>query len=368
VTTATVWLTPLRTTAKKSLVSRVGRLAGRAGLGTVVDDEDLVAVKLHFGEQGNTAFIEPIYVREIVSRIAQAGGVPFLTDANTLYRGERATAPRHIACAVHNGFSFATIGAPIVIADGLDGKDGVDVPIEGRHFDEVRIGSVAVHADALIVLSHVKGHEATGFGGALKNLGMGLCVRSAKQRMHADFRPEVTAEECTACGRCVTWCPVDAIELVDGVATIDMATCYGCGECVATCAYGAIATQWSSRPEDLQEKMVEHAAGALDGKDGKTLYVSFLTRITPDCDCWHFSDAPVVPDIGVLASDDPVAIDQAAYDLVTKAEGLPGTLGEGMGAGVDTFREITGIDGTIAIRYAEEMGLGSRDYRLETLE
>ena len=365
---AIVWFTPMRTTKKRSLIERVGELAERAGLGDAVCEGDLVAVKLHFGEEGSTAFVEPVFVRELVRRVGAAGGRPFLTDANTLYRGERGNAVDHIACAVSNGFSFATVGAPIVIADGLEGRDGVDVPVQGKHFSEVRVGTAAVNADAMLVVTHFKGHEASGYGGAVKNVGMGLGVRSAKQRMHADFRPEVTAQKCTACARCVKWCPVDAIEIVERVAVVDFETCYGCGECVAACPEGAIATQWSSGPEDLQEKMVEHAAGALAGKDGKVVHVSFVTRVTPDCDCWHFSDAPVVPDIGVVASDDMVAVDQAAYDLVTNAAGLPGTRGEGMGAGVDKFRGISGIDGTHALRYAESLGLGTREYDLRTLE
>jgi hypothetical protein len=220
----------------------------------------------------------------------------------------------------------------------------------------------------MVVVTHVKGHEATGFGGAIKNVGMGLGCRSAKQRMHADFMPEVKAEACTACGRCVTWCPVDAITIgPDRVAAVDFAVCYGCGECVAACPYGAIATQWKTEAAVLQEKIVEHVAGVLDGKQGKVAYLSFVTAISPDCDCWHFSDAAVVPDIGVLASTDIVAIDAAAYDLVTAASGLPGTRGEGMAEGEDKFAAISGIDGTHAITYAEQMGLGTRSYELLTL-
>lgn len=365
---STVWYAPIRTAKKKSMVARAGDLLSRAGLARSVDEGDLVAVKLHFGESGNTAFVEPIYVRETVRRVRAAGGAPFLTDANTLYRGERANAADHVSCAIRNGFSFATVDAPIVIADGLDGRDAVDVAVHGTHFDEVRIGSVAVHADAMVVLTHFKGHEAAGYGGALKNLGMGLGCRSAKQRMHADFQPDVQAEKCTACGRCVTWCPVDAIEVVDRVAVVDFDPCYGCGECVAACPEGAIAADWSTDAKVLQEKMVEHAAGALAGKDGKVVYLSFVTRVTPDCDCWHFSDAALVPDIGALASDDPVAIDQAAYDLVTQAAGLPGTKADGMGPGVDKFAEVSGVDGTWALEYAQKMGLGSRAYELETLD
>ena len=365
-----VWFAPMRSPKKVSLVKRAGALLDKAGLAEAVDKDDLVAVKLHFGEEGNTGFVQPVFLREVVARIKAKGGKPFLTDANTLYRGQRANSVDHLACAIHNGFSYATVDAPLVIADGLDGREAGDVPIEGfKHFESVRIGSAALHADAMVAVTHVKGHEATGFGGAIKNVGMGLGCRSAKQRMHADFTPEVNAEKCTACSRCVKWCPVNAIVIgPDRFAVVDFETCYGCGECVASCPYGAIATCWKTTPEALQEKIVEHVAGASSGKDGKVVYLSFITNVSPDCDCWNFSDAPVVADIGVLASTDIVAIDQAAYDLVVAANGLPGGQGEGMGSGADKFKDITGVDGTIAMRYAEEMGLGTRDYELRQVD
>ncbi len=364
-TPAKVFFAPMRSQMKRSMVTRAGGLLERAGLKTAIAETDLVAIKLHFGEQGNTGFVSPVYVREIVRRVKEAGGRPFLTDANTLYRGQRANAVDHLECALHNGFAYATVEAPLVIADGLDGRDAVDVSVPGRHFDSVRIGSAAVFADAMIAVTHVKGHEATGFGGAIKNVGMGLGCRSAKQRMHADFKPEVTAEKCTACNRCVQRCPVEAITIgPDRVAVVDYEVCYGCGECVAACPFAAIATQWKTDANMLQEKIVEHVAGAVAGKQGKVLYLSFITAVSPDCDCWDFSDAPIVPDIGVLASDDIVAIDQAAYDLVTAAVGLPGSRGEGMGSGDDKFTTITGVNGTRAIEYAEEMGLGTRQYEL----
>lgn len=366
---AKVYFAPMRSKMKKSMVARVGNLLGRAGLADAIAADDLVAVKLHFGEQGNTGFVHPIYLREIVKRVRDAGGKPFLTDANTLYRGERANAVDHLACAIHNGFSFATVDAPLIIADGLDGRDAVDVPVAGRHFESVRIGAAAARADAMVVVTHVKGHEATGFGGVLKNVGMGLGCRSAKQRMHADFRPAVAAETCTACARCVKWCPVGAITIgPDRVAEVDYETCYGCGECVASCPFGAIATQWTTDATALQEKIVEHVAGALAGKEGKVVYLSFVTAVSPDCDCWSFSDAPIVPDLGVLASTDIVAIEQAAYDMINAAPGLAGSRGEGMGAGSDKFTAITGVNGTRAIAYAEEMQLGTRDYDLVTLD
>ncbi|MBN2405094.1 MAG: DUF362 domain-containing protein, partial [Coriobacteriia bacterium] len=191
----------------------------------------------------------------------------------------------------------------------------------------------------------------------------------AKQRMHADFRPEVDAEKCTACKRCVQWCPVNAIAIgPDRVAVVDYEVCYGCGECVAACPYAAIATQWKTEANALQEKIAEHAAGALVGKSGKVVYLSFLTAISPDCDCWNFSDAPIVADIGVLASTDIVAIDQAAYDLVNASVGLPGSRGEGMAQGEDKFTKVSGVDGTRVMAHAEVLGIGLREYVLKIVE
>jgi uncharacterized Fe-S center protein len=366
---STVYFAPVRSVKKRSMVTRVGGLLERAGLAKAIEKDDLVAVKLHFGEAGNTGFVHPVFVREAVARIKAHGGKPFLTDANTLYSGMRANAVDHVQCAIQNGFGYATVEAPIIIADGINGQDAVDVPVAGKHFDSVRIGAAAVHADAMVVITHVKGHEATGFGGALKNVGMGLGCRSAKQRMHSDVRPEVGAEACTACGRCVKRCPVGAIAIgPDRVAEVDYDVCYGCGECVAACPSGAIAVQWKTSALDLQEKIVEHAAGALAGKDGKVVHLAFVNAVSPDCDCWSFSDAPIVGDIGVLASTDIVAIDQAAYDLVTAASGLPGSRGEGLASGQDKFTAVTGVDGTAIIGYAESMGLGTTEYELVTVE
>ena len=367
---STVYFAPMRSVKKISLTKRAGALLERAGLGDAIAAGDFVAVKIHFGEEGNTGFVQPMYVREVVARIKAHGGRPFLTDANTLYRGERSNSVDHIACAIHNGFGYATVEAPIVIADGLDGREACEVPISGgKHFESVKIGSAAVHADAMVVVTHFKGHEAAGFGGALKNVGMGLGCRSAKQRMHADFDPEVVAEKCTACARCVRSCPVEAIVIgPDRVALIDHELCYGCGECVASCPYGAIGIQWGTDASALQEKIAEHFAGAVSGKDGKIVYLTFVTNISPDCDCWSFSDAPVVADIGVLASTDPVAIDQAALDMVTGATGLPGSRGEGMTPGTEKFAAISGVDGTAVLRHSEALGLGTREYELVRVE
>jgi len=365
---ATVWFAPVHTAGKESLVKRCGKLAERAGLGKVIAEGDFVAVKVHFGETGNTGFISPVFAREIVRLAKEAGGRPFLTDANTLYAGQRANAVDHITCALHNGFSYTTVEAPVIIADGLDGRESTEVPLQGSpHFDSVRVGSAVMHADALVVMTHFKGHELTGFGGVFKNVGMGLGCRSAKQRMHSDFKPEIIVDKCTRCGRCVEGCSVEAMKLDADSAVVDLDICIGCGECVARCAYGAIDIQWMTDPQVAQEKIVDHASAVMDAKKGKAVYLTWVTNVTPDCDCWDFTDAPVVGDIGVLASLDPVAIEQAAYDLVVGAPGVVGGRGEGLRPGEDKFAKILGVSGLRILEYAEERGLGSRRYELKTV-
>lgn len=360
---------------KAGLLEKVAALFGRAGLSACVDEGDLVAVKVHFGELGNTGYLSPIYARTIVEEVRKRGGKPFLTDANTLYKGKRQNAVDHIETALANGFGFTTVQAPLIIADGLWGKDYRTIEIAGlgagiaggTHCTEVKIGAAAVEADAMIVVTHFKGHMAMGFGGAFKNVGMGLGARSAKQVMHSDLAPEVTAEKCTRCGDCVKWCPVACIRLAP-TAVIDRDVCIGCGECTATCRYGAIAIKWSDESEGtgLQERVVEHFAGAVADKDGKVGYMNFLIDVTPDCDCWQFADAPIVADIGVLASTDPVAIDQASLDLVNAAPPAANSKLADTDA-PDKFVALHGVDPTPLLSYAEKLGLGSREYELITL-
>ncbi len=345
---------------KTSLLAATEHLFDRAGVKSCITQDDIVAIKLHFGERGNTAFIPPTYVRRVVDKIKHAGGKPFLTDSNTLYRGMRANAVDHTITAIENGFSYATVAAPIVIADGMSGKEYVEVRVDGRHFETVRVGAAAVHADTLVVLTHFKAHEATSFGGTMKNIGMGLGARSGKQQMHADFSPKVDTSKCTACSKCVDWCPADAMAC-DEHAWTDHGLCIGCGECVVTCPYGAIAVDWSTDAAKMQEKIAEYVKGALAGKEGKTAFFSFLLDVTPDCDCWNFSAPPIVPDIGILASKDPVALEQASLDLVNAA--LP--LDERVAKDGDKFAELTGVNGVPILEYAEELGLGTRDYTLK---
>lgn len=364
-----VFFTDARATGNRSLLAKLDRLLRRAGLDEVAAKGELVAVKLHFGERGNTRHLRPQFVRRVVERLKRRGARPFLTDANTLYRGSRANAVDHLETALENGFAYAAVNAPLIIADGLTGKDYVKVEINQKHFRQVHISSAVYFADVLVALSHFKGHEATGFGGALKNLGMGCGSRSGKQQMHSVVRPRVRAAVCRACKRCLQWCPAAAIRVAE-VAEIDADRCLGCGECVVTCPHGAITINWETEVADLQERIVEYAFGVLKDKPGKAFFVNFVLDVTPDCDCPSWSDVPVVPDVGILASQDPVALDQACYDLVKQQPGLAGTRlddrrGRGQGGpGDDKFWAIHGVDGTIQLAYAAALGLGSREYEL----
>lgn len=359
-----VYFTNLNVKKGQSLLDKLELLIKRAKLMDRVTPKDLVAIKMHFGERGNLAYVRPQYIRRIVEQVKKAGGRPFLTDANTLYVGSRANAVDHLETAIENGFDYAVVGAPLVIADGLSGKDYVSVPVNLKHFAEVKIGSAAVHADALLAVTHFKGHEATGFGGTLKNLGMGLGSRAGKQQQHSDVLPHVNEEMCRSCGKCAKWCPASAIK-IEGKAQIQREHCIGCGECTVTCPHNAIAINWKQDPNVIQEKIAEYTAGVLKGKEGKTGFITFVTNVSPLCDCCGWNDVPIVGDIGILASQDPIAIDQAAVDLVNQAKGNPHSeLGQ-RHAEPDKFKVLyPEIDWNIQLAYGEKIGLGYRDYEL----
>ena len=345
----------------RGMVQKLGELIEKAGLAEVVERKDLVAIKTHFGEAGSTAFVPVMYLRHIATAVKELGAKPFVTDAGTLYVGSRSTAYNHLLTAASHGFTQETLGAPVIIADGLKGHDFVEVEVNGRQLERVKIASAAAHADALIAVSHLTGHELTAFGSAIKNVGMGLGSRGGKQQMHSDIKPEVNAGRCTACAECIRWCPAGAISLKgkgkEKAAVIDHDLCIGCGECTVMCFEGAIAVRLMSDLDVAQRKIVEYAAGALKGKEKKSAFFNFLLHITPACDCWDFSDAPVVEDIGIIASRDIVAIEQASIDLVNEAVGR------------DIFNEMFPTANWPAqLAYAEEMGLGSRKYELVSLD
>lgn len=365
----TVYMIDLRATPKESLVAKLGRLVETAGLAQVVGKRELTAVKLHFGELGNTAFIRPVFLRKIVERIKACGAVPFLTDANTLYAGTRSDAPSHLTTATVNGFAYAVVEAPLIIADGLRGRSETAVAVNGSRFQTVYIAAEIVQADALVSVAHFKGHELSGFGGTLKNLGMGCASRRGKLAQHSTVNPKVVKKKCVGCGECALHCSQKALSLFEEKALIDAEKCIGCGECILICPAGAIQIQWNQAIPIFLENMIEYTVGVLKGKASKALFVNFITAVSPACDCYGHNDAPVVRDIGILASKDPVAIDQASVDLVNREAALPeSALTTNTKPGEDKFGGIyPQVDWAHQFAYAEKLGLGSRAYTLEKI-
>jgi len=317
-----VFAMDLRTSLQENLYVKLDRLLDATGFDEIVKERHLVAIKLHFGEKGNTAYIPPTHLRHLVSRIQNLGGKPFLTDTNTLYVGTRTNSIDHLTTAIENGFAYAVAGAPLIIADGLRGNSDAPVAVNLPIYEEVYIGTDVIHADALISAAHFKGHELSGFGGTIKNLGMGCASRRGKLAQHCEISPEFEIKKCIGCGECVAHCPADAIELVKKKAKKDAERCIGCGECVAVCPEEAVSIPWDSDTARFQKKMVEYTIGVLKGKEERTFHLNFVTRVSPQCDCYGYSDYPLVKDIGILASRDPVAIDQAAVDLVNAQPAL----------------------------------------------
>lgn len=348
-----------------NIIGKVRRLFDEAGLGSCIREGDLTAIKIHFGERGSDAYVRPEYVRQVVEKVREYGGRPFVTDTNTLYNGSRHNAVDHLTTAIEHGFSYGVIGAPVMISDGLCGANYRNVKVCGRHFSEVRIGGDIAEAGSMIVLSHLTGHCMTGFGGAIKNLGMGCAPIAGKADQHRGMIPEVNPATCSACGQCAGLCRRSAIT-IRATAEIDRALCVGCAECMTGCPTGSIDYNWKRDQKPFMEMLTEYALGAVMGKDGHVGYMTFLLRITPDCDCAPWSDASVVPDIGVLASLDPVAIDAAGRDLVNAQAGIAGTrLQANLGPGQDKFRGLWEMtDSGIQLEYGQEIGLGSASYEL----
>lgn len=347
---AKVYFTDMTTNPNMNMLQKLELLLKKVELEKIIEKGKFVAVKLHFGEYGNLAFIRPQYVKVIVDQIKKLGGKPFLTDANTLYTGHRSNAVDHLINAYLNGFTYEVTGAPVIIADGLRGSDEVKVRIDGKYVKEAKIGAAIALSDVIVAVTHFKGHEATGFGGTIKNVGMGSASRAGKMEQHSDSKPYVVEEKCVACGTCAKFCPVGAIT-VTKVARIDYDKCIGCGQCIAMCSYGAMSPKWDSSTDSLSKKMAEYAKAVL--KDKKAVFISFIMNISPDCDCWNMNKPPVAPDIGIAVSTDPVALDQACIDLVLQKTGK------------DPFLEVhPNVTWKTQLEYAEEIGLGTREYEL----
>jgi uncharacterized Fe-S center protein len=313
-----------------------------------ITKDDKVAIKAHFGEDGNTRYINAKYYQPMVDMLKEIGCEMFISDCNTLYRGRRVKGSDHKALAEEHG--FGSLGIPIIIGDGELGKDEYAVPVDGTHFKEVYIGDAYKDATVVLLVSHFKGHAMGSFGGAIKNAGMGMGSRKGKMAMHSTVHPSVNTSKCISCEACLKACDHKAI-VIDEKAKIDDDKCVGCAMCISSCPTGAIGVPWrSSTAVELMEKTAEYAYGALHGK--RVIAVNFIMDITEHCDC--LADSKIIgEDVGVAFSDDPVALDAASLDLVVKKNGE------------DIFKKHHGFDGMPMLKRAEEMGVGSVEYTLD---
>lgn len=364
--TSKVYVAYLNDEKHRSNQTKIDELFTAAGFDKLLEPGDMAAIKLHVGEAGLDTYINPIFVRPVVERMKKAKAKPFLTDTNTLYSGSRNDSPTHIMTAVSHGFGTEVTGAPFTIADGLKGNSYHRVEIGKKHFPDAAIANDILDADFMLTFSHFKGHELAGFGGAIKNMAMGCAPPVGKKEQHA-IKLRISQKKCISCGKCIKVCPVNAIAFSEEKkAKINPEICIGCGECMTVCPVKAIALDWRTDIKDFLERMTEYAFAAMHGKKDKLAFITFVASVTPLCDCVPWSDAPLVSDIGFLVSTDPVAIDQAALDLINKQVGLADSeYGKQISAGEDKFLALRpNVDGRHTLLYAEQIGMGSRQYEL----
>ncbi len=342
---------------EESKLVKVAHLCEALNLKKIIKKKDLTAIKLHFGEYGNDTHLNPTLVRQVVDKVTEAGGKPFLTDSTTLYSGTRHNAVDHLNTAYAHGFVPSVVHAPVILADGLYGENDVPVRINCKHFKEVYIAKEIRRAPAMIVLSHFKGHEMAGFGGAIKNLAMGGASVRGKRDQHGTH-VTISEQDCVGCAKCVRVCPQHALSMHNKKSSVNIEKCIGCFECITVCPQKAISIDWATEMEPFVERLTEYAYGVVKGRAKNICYINFVLNVTPDCDCVPWSDMPMIPDIGILASTDPVALDQACFDLITKSAG----------GGKDLFSERwPHTRGQVQLVYGEAIGLGSRAYELKKL-
>jgi len=362
-----VYFTDFRASYSENLLQKLTRLMKTAGMDKLPFEGKYAAIKIHFGEPGNLSFLRPNYAKAVVDFVKAHGGKAFLTDANTLYVGSRKNALDHLDAAYLNGFTPFSTGCHVIIADGLKGTDDVAIPLpDGRYVKEAKIGRAVMDADIFISLTHFKGHECTGFGGALKNIGMGCGSRAGKMEMHNAGKPSVSADLCVGCGACRKICAHDAITITAKKATIDVTRCVGCGRCIGVCFKDAIHTAYDESNELLNAKIAEYTAAVLRGRPH--FHISLVCDVSPECDCHDMNDAPIIANIGMLASADPVALDQACADLCCKAPPLPNSMLTEKRTGHDHFHALhPATNWRDAIVHAERMQIGTAQYTLVTI-
>ena len=370
---AKVYFTDFRTPyGGDTMPGKLKKLIRKAGIAQLNLEGQFVAIKIHFGELGNVSYLRPNYARAVVDVVKELGGQPFLTDCNTLYPGSRKNTLEHLYCAWENGFTPLTVGCPILIGDGLKGTDDIEVPVQGGEYvKKAKIGRAVMDADVIISLTHFKGHEATGFGGALKNLGMGCGSRAGKKEQHNNGKAYVQQELCRGCRRCMRECANDGLvfDAEKRKMHVDKEHCVGCGRCVGACNFDAIDFEDPNSNQMLNYRIAEYAKAVVDGRP--QFHISMVMDISPNCDCHEENDAPILPDVGMFASFDPLALDQACVDACMKCKPLPNSqLGEHLRDPHfedhhDHFTNSTPeSEWQSCLSHAEKIGLGTRAYEL----
>lgn len=367
-----VYFTDFRTKYDgESMPQKLKRLIKEAGIVNIDMENKFVAIKMHFGELGNISYLRPNYAKAVVDVVKELGGKPYLTDCNTLYVGSRKDGIEHLYCAWENGFTPLTVGCPVVIGDGVRGTDDIDVDVNGEYTKKAKIGRAVMDADVFISLTHFKGHESTGFGGTLKNIGMGCGSRAGKADMHNHGTPTINPDKCRGCKRCQKECANNGLAFDDKTKkmTVDTNNCLGCGRCLGACNFDAIKFKSDNAVSVLNAKIAEYTKAVVDGRD--SFHISLIVDVSPYCDCHSENDAPILPNIGMFASFDPVALDQACVDACLKAKPIEDSLlgdnmkKEGFVDHHDHFKNTTPeSDWQNQLAHGEKIGLGTREYEL----
>jgi len=370
-----VFFTDFRVSVGTNLPGKLEKLMRAAGIGDIDFKQKLVAIKLHFGEPGNLSYLRPNYAKVVADTVKSLGGQPFLTDCNTLYVGRRKNALEHLEAAYENGFSPFSTGCHVIIGDGVKGTDDVEVPVAGgTYIKTAKIGRAIMDADVFISLSHFKGHETTGFGGTIKNIGMGCGSRRGKMEQHSSGKPKVNPKKCVGCRLCAKQCAHGALSFgADGKAMIDVSKCVGCGRCLGACNFNAIYSRFDAANAELNCKMAEYTKAVVDGRPH--FHISLVVDVSPNCDCHAENDAPILPDVGMFASFDPVALDQACVDACLRQTPMPGSLlydkmhAEGFCDHQDHFLNTAPeSEWESSLAHGAKIGLGAREYELITVK
>lgn len=358
-----VYFTNLRTTSNMNLLQKLENLVKKAGIEQLDFKDKFTAIKIHFGEPGNLSYLRPNYTKVIADIVKSKGGKAFLTDSNTLYVGRRKNALDHIDAAYENGFNPFATGCHIIIGDGLKGTDETLVPIDGEYVKEAKIGKAIMDADIFISLTHFKGHEATGFGGALKNVGMGCGSRAGKMEMHSNGKPIISQQKCIGCGSCAKNCAHDAIKFENKKAAINHNICVGCGRCIGVCPVDAVEPSSYESNDILSKKIAEYSYAVL--KDKPNFHINLVIDVSPYCDCHSENDLPIIPDVGMFASFDSVALDVACVDMSNKQPIIKGSILDGKSNTCDHFSDTSpDTDWRVCIEHAVKLGLGNKEYEL----